>query len=431
MPKATKNVTPQASPTTAPSSPNGLTPDSLASSTCSDTSSPCSDASSTCSVTSSPSSVSKNVTCKDCSLVFSAELKLIRDPNAQQNGLRYSDSVQCPGCKTTNDKEMTFQDEPVDDVEPQKHLYDFTKDIAYDKNSKSSYTLVNQSKGDCCFVQHGPCLIVYDFGFGNMWSKLEDRLDKIRQTAMAIQMAILIISHPDKDHVGNFKRVVAYITAAWQSSIVVVSKLGKNHDLFKCNTKSDLKVGKWSIEPSDLNTTLQNLRKINTGHDTVLSCKLSSIMSMRVHFPPRNKNNNLNCLVAVLRVNNRVVLLTGDQHQDFIDEVISKENILRTFIQQLPHHCSTHNLNGNELTPSKYFIGSGVPLNDKNATSFENTYNQSCQDAIVNMLMALKCSPEKLLLTEKRVTEKLAKRAKKKKSIDVVAVDECYNISLD
>ena len=94
-----------------------------------------------------------------------------------------------------------------DEEEVPDNLHAFKRE---DTSEHNSYNIVNERKGDCCIVVIGRCIIIYDFGFDKYFERLKMCLDEIC-TKVDIEIAFLVVSHDDSDHIGGLNSLIQYL----------------------------------------------------------------------------------------------------------------------------------------------------------------------------------------------------------------------------
>ena len=122
------------------------------------------------------------------------------------------------------------------------------------------------------------------------------------------------------------------------------------------------------------------------------------------------QRNNANSLVAVVFIDGRTIVLTGDQYFHAINSAMDDLNIKQSTIFQFPHHGSLSNFNDYKpIMPSEFYIISGTPVNDgENKLCANYNYNQQCQNNIAEILATVKAKHRiHLIVTQPRMSAEL------------------------
>ncbi|KAN0041093.1 hypothetical protein ACTFIV_003629 [Dictyostelium citrinum] len=212
--------------------------------------------------------------------------------------------------------------------------------------------MLDQQKGDSIVIRFDSALIIYDAGFYKYKESIIKEVER-QKFICPITKVIIVISHGDRDHKGSFYFILNWLNKNKIEHFVVVD--------FACTIKNENFRYVISME------------EVRSNNGKKFKIDLNPGCFINFHLPDaKEKNKNKRSIVAVLVYGNKEMLvLTGDQYYDTINNILNLYPGYDLKYFQIPHHGSIHNGHdfGNGLIPvsENYFI-SGTPNNKQNST---------------------------------------------------------------
>lgn len=182
------------------------------------------------------------------------------------------------------------------------------------ESNKLVVTFLDVSKGDCILIQDSNQTIMIDTGYEENGEDIVQWLKDRNIEALSY----LILTHPDKDHIGGADHVISNI------------KVGKVIQT-DCVVESDdyQEYQQAAKEEGVLVETLKETKEIN-----LLEAKLTIYPPISTDFQGQNDYS----LVAKLIYKNTSFLFTGDAMEARIDELLTQIPDLKSTVLKVPHH---------------------------------------------------------------------------------------------
>lgn len=180
---------------------------------------------------------------------------------------------------------------------------------------------------DCSIIKHKDNVIIIDTGEKKDQEKIEEQMQKLKIS----NIDYLILTHPDKDHIGN----ASYLLEKYNIRNIIQTDYNK-----QSNTQNEM------------NKTIEN-----TGVENLIlkEYKQINIEEIKLEiYPPEKQyeDSNNNSLVVLLKYKDKKVLYTGDIREERIQDMIDKFE--KVDILKYPYH-------GRKNEYSKQFIEKTQP----------------------------------------------------------------------
>ena len=194
--------------------------------------------------------------------------------------------------------------------------------------------------------------ILYDSGIGKSWKSVltslveilpKDKIERKGRKVCCVTVDAVVLSHPDKDHYGGFKRLLEKKKIKADDLYLVVSQFCHHFPEFLVDlvTEHGYKEIKGSDGHLSLNGEARRERNPVRGNDhyklELVRDKVSLIY--RRDGPKNNKNENS----ILLQVMNPKILLSGDSTGPVIWKHINPDPISVLDLFHVPHHGSREN----------------------------------------------------------------------------------------
>lgn len=180
---------------------------------------------------------------------------------------------------------------------------------------------------DCNIIKHKNKVIMIDTGEKKDQDKIEEEMKQLKIS----NIDYLILTHPDKDHIGNVK----YILENYEVKNIIQTEYNKESYLQKEMDKT--------IENSGIeNLILKEYKQINIEE-----------LQLEIYPPEKQyEDSNNSSLIVLLKYKDRKVLYTGDIREERIQDIMG--NLEKVDILKYPYH-------GRKNEYSKQFIEKTEP----------------------------------------------------------------------
>eukprot|EP01129_Flabellula_baltica_P016807 TRINITY_DN9126_c0_g1_i1.p1 TRINITY_DN9126_c0_g1~~TRINITY_DN9126_c0_g1_i1.p1 ORF type:complete len:362 (+),score=49.68 TRINITY_DN9126_c0_g1_i1:57-1142(+) len=210
----------------------------------------------------------------------------------------------------------------------------------------------NQDKGDCAIFKIGTLLVTYDLGF----KKYKDNfLLLLGQTLNNITTAIIVISHDDQDHKGNYETILEVL---------------KERDIntYLLYEENDLPNILCVVETEDVYEHKHN--KVVFSFEDV---------KITAHYADSDENDkNLRSIVLIIELFEGIICMTGDQHMKNVNSILDQYES-ELLLLQLPHHGSKHSHENCTIPRAKNYLISGKP-------NYKESYVKECQQLLIDKI---------------------------------------------
>lgn len=180
---------------------------------------------------------------------------------------------------------------------------------------------------DCNIIKHQDKVIIIDTGEKKNQEKIKGKLNQLKIN----NIDFLILTHPDKDHIGNAK----YLIENYEVKNIIQTEYDKKSDLQ--NEMNN------AIEEKGIkNLILKEHQQINLDE-----------LQLEI-YPPKEQyeDSNNNSLIVLLKYKNNKVLYTGDIREERMQNIM--DELEKVDILKYPYH-------GRKNEYSKQFIEKTMP----------------------------------------------------------------------
>lgn len=252
----------------------------------------------------------------------------------------------------------------------------WAKDTTMNNEKCAEIYFLQLNEADCTIIKYKNQVIMIDTGEKDDEIAIIERLKELNIDSINY----MILTHPDKDHIGNAKVVIENfkVEKIIQSGFDKGSELQKNLNNI---------VGKMQIE---------NIIVDNEYNITVNDMTLNIYGTQQGQY----KESNDNSLITIVDLGKRKVCLAGDIEKDRIQEILNKEIVPQCDVLKVPHHGRNNKLSEDfikKVAPN-YAIITSKNADEEIVTVLNNIrsktyYTDKCEVKCITDGSRLYCTP--------------------------------------